>query len=208
MNTPFLKLTQTEEGWHALFAFQVFHRRGEDWLKMRWGFNAGALLDEALDRYKLFLESQSINEAEFSVGIQPNHTLALRGINLPGIGLQMGLLGKADAQEKEEAQRTGINFARELYSTFPHDFLLIPAELPDDYNRLAGTDIVTVNSRVAQIQRGIALVPLTQFHRYYSGLWQASSRSNEQIWRSLSVMPNQILLVLIEFVVLTKMRQN
>jgi hypothetical protein len=193
MNTPFLKLTQTEEGWQALFAFQVFHRQGKDWIKMRWGFNAGALLDEALDRYKLFIESQTINEAEFHAGAQPNHTLALRGINSPGIGLQMGLLGKACAQEKEEAQRAGVNFARELYSTFPHDFLLVPAELPGDYNRLAGTDIVTANSSVAQIQRGIAYVPLAQSSRYFSGLWQASSRSNEQIWRSLSVMPNQII---------------
>ena len=193
MNAPFLKLTQTEEGWQALFAFQVFHRKGEDWLKMRWGFNAGALLDEALDRYKLFIESQTINEAEYHTGTQPNHTLALRGINLPEIGTQMALLGKASAKEKEDAKRAGINFARELYSTFPHDFLLIPAELPEDYNRLTGTDIATTNSSVAQIQRGIAYVPLALSSRYFSSLWQASSRSNEQIWRSLSAMPNQII---------------
>lgn len=193
MKPPFITLAQSEEGWQALFAFQVFHRRGEEWMKMRWGFNAGALLDEALDRYKLFIESQTLNEAAFHTGTQPNCTLALRGINLPGMGLQMGLLGKSGAQNEDEARQAGLNFARELYSTFPHDFILVSAESSDDYDRLAGKSILTVNSNIAQIQRGIAFTPLAQGLRYFPGLWQASSRSNEQIWRSLSAMSNPVI---------------
>ena len=55
MNTPYLETVQTLQGWQATFAFQVFHRPAEESLAMRWGFNAGALLDEALDRNRLFI---------------------------------------------------------------------------------------------------------------------------------------------------------
>lgn len=193
MNTPYLKLTQTGESWQGFFAYQVFHRQAEEWLKMRWGFNAGALLDEALDRYKLFIDSQTLNEAEFHAGVQPNRTLALRGINLPGVGLQMSLLGKVNAQTSVEAQQAARHFAREIYSTFPHDFILIPAGQSTDYDRLSGKGLFTSNSSAAHIQRGIAFVQSTHGRRYFSGLWQASSRSNEQIWRALSAMPTQVL---------------
>lgn len=193
MINPFLNLMQIEGGWQATFAFQVFHRQAEEWLKMRWGFNASILLEEALDRNKFFIESQVASEAEFRAGIQPTRTLALRGISLPGIGLQMGLLGKTSAEKKDEAQQTGLRYAREIYSTFPHDFILVPAELSDDYNRLSGHDILNAKSSITQIQRGIAFVPPTQGYRSLSGLWQASSRSNEQIWRALSAMPNPVL---------------
>lgn len=193
MKNPFLKLTQTDDGWQAIFAFQVFHRQAEEWLKMRWGFNASILLEEALDRSKFFVESQVASEAEFRAGIQPTRTLALRGINLPGIGLQMGVLGKAGAQNEDEAQQAGLNYAREIYSTFPHDFILIPAELSEDYDRLSGDGLLNAKSSIAQIQRGLAFAPSAQGYRFFSGLWQASPRSNEQIWRSLSAMPNQVL---------------
>ncbi len=193
MNTAYLKLVQTEEDWQALFAYQVFHRQAEEWLKMRWGFNAGALLDEALDRYKLFIDSQTLNEAEFHAGVQPNRTLALRGINLPGVGVQMSLLGKVNAKTREEAQEAGGYFAREIYSTFPHDFILVPAGQPVDFDKLSGIGLVTANSSAAQIQRGAAFIQSTHGRQYFSGLWQASSRSNEQIWRALSAMPDQVL---------------
>ncbi len=193
MKNPFLKLTQTEDGWQAVFAFQVFHRQAEEWLKMRWGFNASILLEEALDRNKFFIESQVASEADFRAGIQPTRTLALRGINLPGIGLQMGVLGKANAQNEDEAKQAGLNYAREIYSTFPHDFILIAAELSEDYDRLSGDSLLNTKTSIAQIQRGMAFAPLAQGYHFFPGLWQASARSNEQIWRSLSAMPNQVL---------------
>jgi hypothetical protein len=193
MKKQFFELMQIGDGWQAFFAFQVFHRQAKDWINMRWGFNAGALLEEALDRYKLFIESQTPSEAEFNTGTQQDRKLALRGINLPGVGLQMGLLGKVNAQNKEKAQQAAQSFAREIYSSFPHDFILVPAELSNDYDRLAGRDILIANSNLAQIQRRIAFVPLAHGYKYFSGLWQASSHSNEQIWRSLSAMPNQVL---------------
>jgi hypothetical protein len=193
MKTPFLKLTQTQEGWQAVFACQVFHRPAEEWIKMRWGFNAGALLDEALDRYKLFIESQAVSEAEFQTGRKQNNTLALRGIHSPEFGLQMALLGKSSAPNKELAQQTALHYAREVFSTFPHDFLLVPAETESVYHLLAGEHLLARNLNIAQIQRGIISLPTAHGHHYLTGLWQASSRSNEQIWRALSAMPHEAL---------------
>jgi hypothetical protein len=193
MKIPFLKLTQAEDGWRASFAFQVFHRQAEEWLEMRWGFNASILLEEALDRNKFFIESQVASEAEYRAGIQPTRTLALRGINLPGIGLQIGILGKVNAQNEDEARRSGLHYAREIYSTFPHDFILTPAELPEDYDRLSGDSLLNSKSSIMQIQRGLAFAPSAKGYHFFPGLWQASSRSNEQIWRSLSAVPNQVL---------------
>lgn len=191
MKKPFLHVHQTEDGWQAMAAFQVFHRQPEEWLRMRWGFNAGALLDEALDRCKLFVESQSLSETEFRSFVPPTRTLALRGINLPGIGLQMGLLGKASGQDREDAQQNALTYARELYSTFPHDFILVPAETSDEYKRLSGENLLCTQSGVAQIQRGLVSIPGMDDHSPVCGLWQASHRSNEQIWRALSNMPQQ-----------------
>jgi hypothetical protein len=187
MNTPYLETTQKQEGWQATFAFQVFHRPAAEWLSMRWGFNAGALLDEALDRYRLFIESQSLSEAAFLANDQlADRTLTLRGINLLGKGLQMALIGKTISTDKSHAQQAAKDYARELFSTFPHDFILQPAEEKKDYESLYGRDFFTKIPQVAAIQRAAALIQPLEKYQYFSGIWQSSPRANEQIWRALS----------------------
>ena len=193
MNTPILMLKQTVEGWQALFAYQVFHLPAEEWLKMRWGFNAAALLDEALDRYKLFIKSQAANEAEFLAGTMQNNTLAMRGVHSPESGLQMVMLGRSFAPTMEQARQAARQYAREVSSIFPHDFLLVPATTEDAYYQLSGEHLLTGNSNIAQVQRGMVSLPTERGPRYLVGLWQASSRSNEQIWRALSAMPQAAL---------------
>jgi len=193
MNNPIFKLTQTKEGWQAVFAFQVFHRPADEWMKMRWGFNAGALLEEALDRYKLFIESQTVNEIEFHTGAMQNNMLVLRGIHSPEFGLKMALLGKSGAPTREQAQQAAQQYAREVFSTFPHDFILVPVKTEDAYRHLSGEHLLTRNSNIAQIRRGMLPLPTQRGPHYLMGLWQASSRSNEQIWRALSAMPQAAL---------------
>lgn len=189
MNAPYLETVQRRGGWQAAFAFQIFHRPAEEWLAMRWGFNASALLDEALDRYRLFIESQSLSEAAFLANDQPaDRTLTLRGINLPGEGLQMAVLGKASAPEKPAAQQAARDYAREIFSIFPHDFIVRPAEEKTDYDRLYGRDFFAKNFQVASIQRAMAYIPPMEKHQYFSGIWQSSQRASEQIWRALSNM--------------------
>ncbi len=195
MNTPYLETVQTLQGWQATFAFQVFHRPAEEWLAMRWGFNAGALLDEALDRYRLFIESQSLSEAAFLANDQPaDRTLALRGINLPGEGLQMALLGKTNAPEKAQTQQAARDYAREIFSIFPHDFILQPAEEKADYDRLYGKDFFAKSPQAASIQRAMAYIPPMEKRQYFSGIWQSSQRASEQVWRALSNMPKTTML--------------
>lgn len=193
MNAPYLETIQTQEGWQAIFAFQVFHRPAAEWLAMRWGFNAGALLEEALERYKLFIESQSLSETAFLANDQPDRTLAMRGMNLPGKGLQMALLGKATSPEKSQAALAARDYAREIFSVFPHDFILVPAESKTDYDRLYGKDFFARSPQAASIQRGAAYMPPMP-HQYFTGFWQSGPRANEQVWRALSNMPQTAML--------------
>lgn len=161
---------------------------------MRWGFNASILLEEALDRLKLFIESQAVNEFVFFDEEQSTRKLALRGINIPGKGVQMSLIGKVTASEQDKAERDGKNYARELFSIFPHDFILKPAETHLEYNLAAGTGLFSKNIQVAAIHRGRVLIPSLRPYQQLQGLWQASTRSTEQIWRALSNMPQAAIL--------------
>src|SRR6186713_868810 len=83
--------------WQALFACQVCIYSFDKLEKNRWGFNASALLDEALDRQKLFLESQ-YNYNIFQEDAANQRTLALRCIQIPGSGLLLALIGKVCGQ--------------------------------------------------------------------------------------------------------------
>lgn len=188
MTIPFIETIKTQEGWQAAFAFQVFHRPGEEWLKMRWGFNAGVLLDEALDRYKLFIESQAINETMYFEESILARALVIRGIKLPEKGLQMAVLGTVKAASQAQAEQGCKNYAREISSTFPFDFILQPAKTKPEYDELKGSSLLSKNPRVACIQRENTFIPPMRGFHYLNGFWQSSSRSNEQIWRALSRM--------------------
>lgn len=185
MNLPYIHSSQSENGsWQAFFAFWVRHQKYRDWLKMRWGFNSGALLEEALDRNKLFVEAQAANVSINALDTMiEEQSLALRVINLPGGGLQAALIGKVSAQAgtEEKIKAAALDFAQEVEATFPYDFILEPAQSSEDFHKLFGADFLKKNLNMVQIRRGSALKD-----RYMPAFWQASSRSNEQIWRSLS----------------------
>lgn len=194
MKTPYLKSSKNEyDEWQVFFAFQVSHQATADWLKMKWGFNTGVLLEEALDRGKLFIESQALNETEHYIEMPLEQSLALRVINFPEEGVQTALIGKVSAsvEKEEEIRRAGRNYAREVQATFPYDFILKPAEQKEEFEQLFGSDLLAKNLNIAQIQRGNACHQNTP---YIPALWQASARSNEQIWRALSAMPKKTLL--------------
>lgn len=189
MNTPHLSdPIQTQDSWQVTFAFQVFHLPAGEWQKKRWGFSPAFLLEEALDRQRLFIESQAVNEETFLKGDEPRRTLSLRGINLAGIGLQMALLGKVDSPNKTQAQEEARNYARGIFSIFPHDFLLHPAESQEEHDRLFGTSFFAKKPSPALIQRANAFIPLQRGYHRVASLWQSSVRANEQIWRALANM--------------------
>src|SRR5512141_2704933 len=72
--------------WQARFACRVEVRSHQDWVKLKWGFNASELFDETLERQKLFLESQYAIKRELETENANHRTLALRYINRPGEG--------------------------------------------------------------------------------------------------------------------------
>lgn len=193
MKQPFIETSRTREGWQSTFAFRVYHRSPEEWVKMKWGFNNATLLEEALDRQKLFIESQSITEAVFFDNTQPLRTIVLRGINIPGIGLQMSILGKTVSSEQGTALLSAEGYAAEIYSIFPLDFNLEATQTETEYESATGRNLFTENLHVRSIHReNIFIPPMRGFH-YLTGTWNSPPRSNEQIWRALAGVGKPVL---------------
>lgn len=185
-------VTVTPENCQARLAWQVCLRPYKDWLNSRWGFNAGALLEEAIDRLKLFIESQYVINFEAHSENWDERTLALRCINLPGQGLMLGLLGKICTSAEKEIESKATSFGREIEAVFPHDFSLFRATTSAAFLQIAGDALLTdpaPNIEIAQIRRSPIFFPSTDSASAFSGFWQASLRSSEQIWRILASTP-------------------
>jgi len=137
-----------------MFAFQIGIRSFDERLKLKWGFNSAVLLEEALDRQKLFIESQLYNNPMDNRIEQ--RTLALRCICVPKSGLLLGLVAKVLAESQEKAQSFALNYLRELESIFPYDYTVRPATSMEEFNRLTGKEILSkcnVPTSIAQIRR-------------------------------------------------------
>lgn len=185
----------SEHAWQAVFAFQVGIRPHQDWAKMKWGFNAQALFDEALERQKLFLTSQYSIQNEWGMENPDQRTLALRLISRPGEALLVAVIAKVHARSETEAIQKGLAHHRELSSTFPYDYTLKATDR-EEYKQVTGRDILeeTGNLHIAQVRRmEIPLRPATRAPML-QGLWQAGPRAHEQIWRLLAMSPQPIIL--------------
>ena len=177
---------KTSEGWQVIFAFEVLYRPSEEWIEMRWGFSPQFLLEEALDRQRLFIESQSIPREMFLASDGLRHTLAIRGVNTSNNKVQIALLGKVVSPNPDRIEIEARSYARMLHSIFPHDFVLIPAASQEDHDRLLMNDFFEKEPDILSIQRSFAAVPLDHGSAQVAGFWQSATRSNEQIWRALA----------------------
>ncbi len=180
--------------WQALFACHIGVRSHQEWVKLKWGFNASALFDETLERQKLFLESQYTIKNELGTENPDHRTLAFRYINRPGEGLLVTALGKIQAQTESDALESAMAFYRELKSIFPYDYTLVPALSRDEFLQLSGWDILDNREEqfyLAQIKR--LEVPIDRKLPFIQGLWQSSPRAHEQIWRTLAASPYPVL---------------
>ena len=209
MTTPWIEIEQyqdeenregtdfSEYVWQARFACQVVVLPHEEWVKLKWGFNASALFDETLERQRLFLESQYAIRNEFRTENPEHRTLAFRYVNRPGEGLLLSVLSKIHARTKEEAIENASAFYRELKSTFPYDYTLKPAVSRDEFRQMSGWDILGENgdqSNLFQIKRVEVPAISNQRSPLLQGLWQSGPRAHEQIWRSLAASPNPLLM--------------
>ena len=209
MTTPWIELIESREQnevasyefseyqWQALFACQITVLKYQDWANLKWGFNASALLEEALERQRLFFELQYTINNDIRYEDPSCCTLALRYINLPNEGLLLAVLGKIFAQSKTAAKDNALAYYLTLKSTFPYDYVLSPAISRDEFRRISGWDLLVESEKelnIIQIKRCETPVLLNQKLPYLQGLWHSGARAHEQIWRSLATSQFPILL--------------
>ena len=181
--------------WQTMFACQISIRPYEERFQFRWGFSPAFLLEEAIDRQKLFVESQLFDNP--FVNQNAHRTLALRCISVPNSGVQLGLIAKVFSDSKEKSQSVAETYWYELESTFPYDYFLTPAASERKFYQLTGKQLLencTEPNSIAQLRRYELPVPIPNAITHMTGLWQTSIRSDEQIWRSLANYPEDLLL--------------
>ncbi|PKN94320.1 MAG: hypothetical protein CVU44_04320 [Chloroflexi bacterium HGW-Chloroflexi-6] len=175
----------------AAFAFSIALYHPKDWVEMRWGFNAGALLDEALDRLRFFIESQHVLEPISGLERVDYRTLSLHIFSRPGDILRMSLLGRLCANSAEQAEQKAIAYAREIKSSFPLDFVLSEITSRAGFLDALHWDLLSnPNAGIIQLHRGDVYFQPTHEANSLPGFWQSSTRSHEQIWRTLAEMPH------------------
>ena len=181
--------------WQAMFAFQIGIRPYDERLNLKWGFNPAVLLEEALDRQKLFVESQlENNPIDHPV---EHRSLALRCICVPNSGLILGLVARVLADSQAKAQSFARNYLRELESTFPYDYTLLPATSSEEFDRITGDEIFKKcknPASIAKIRRFESPLQISAGILRVVGIWQTGKRSDEQIWRALAHCPHEVLL--------------
>lgn len=193
---PWIELARSETGWQAMFACQVCVQAFAEVQKLRWGFNAAVLLVEALDRQKLFIESQYHGNPLQEIAPE-ERAIAFRAIRLPSAGLLLALVGKVSAASQEKAHELGLAYCDELVSTFPYDYKIHPALTKAVFNKLIGKNLLAACQTpptMAQILRFETALRTKNGLIYVNGCWQTSDRSDEQIWRTLGNYPRPALL--------------
>lgn len=183
--------------WQAQFACQVEILSHQEWVKLKWGFNASALFDETLERQRLFLESQYEVRHQIGVDAPDYRTLAFRYIGRPGEGLFFIILGKIHAKTEKEAMESALSYYKEVCSTFPYDYTLIPARSRQEFIQISGNDILDGSGGqvdLAQIKRLELPLPFVRNSPFLQGVWRSGNRAHEQIWRSLAASSVPVLL--------------
>lgn len=175
--------------WRAQFAALVALRPFADLNRRKWGFNFQALLDEALDRQRLFIETQ--HYAGDPLREPPEQrTLALRCLWDPAAAaLRLVLLVRLNAPTQAAAHQAALDYWQGLQATFPDDYTLLPALTQPAFYRLAGWDLLQRSQApadFAEIQRLVRWVNTGEQSFCLLGAWRQSPVANEQVWRALA----------------------
>jgi hypothetical protein len=183
---------------HAVFACLVRIRPFDQLDGRKWGWVAGALLEEARERQRLFIETQHYS-GELQEEPPEHRTLALRCVHDPQTfsGLRLSLLAKVCGSSIENARQAAVSYWYELHSIFPYDYELIPAQTQQDFQELAGWKILnqaTEASEFANVQRFEGIVNANNERFYLLGSWKSSNYANEQIWRALAGSEKRVML--------------
>ncbi len=191
-----IEVTRSEAGWQALCACQVCLQPFETVRRLLWGFNPSFLLSEALDRQKLFIESQ-FHSSPLEEIHPEKRALALRCQRIPEKGLLLALVGKVSAPTRAEALEAAQAYSQELAAIFPLDYKIYPATSARTFAILTGKEIFTgcrQPQSLMQILRVESALRSQQGSIYLNGFWQGMERADEQIWRTLGNFPRAVML--------------
>jgi hypothetical protein len=183
--------------YHAVFAASIRLRPFADNAQWQWGWNAGALLEEALDRQRLFLEAQHPQDDLSLAGPEDRQTLALRCIRDPAEPhLGLSLLGKVCAPSADAARNGARAYWEETRSIFPYDYELAPATSRSDFMAVSGQSILDAPGcpgSLVELRRFEGVIAAGARRLFVLAHWPASSLANEQIWRALAGCPEPLL---------------
>ncbi len=201
VNTPWVEFHSPENGslqWDAEFACLVVVRAAKELEHLKWGFNTGSLLEDAITRQRLFLESQHYYPVESGdLIVDANRSLAMRCSCQPEREtLQLALIAKVSGQNKTSVHQKAVEYWHEISSIFPFDYTLIPATTKDDFYSLAGWHLLEETKNeddFAGIQRYAGVVQTGKTRFYLPGSWNFSKTANEQIWRVLAGSPKPLI---------------
>jgi hypothetical protein len=207
MSVPWIEIEEHRDGdaptrriypqaaWRAQFACHVGIPPYHEWVRRKWGLNASWLFDEALDRQRIFLESQYGYPDEFGMEPRDYRTLAFRFIQRSGEGLLVVVLGKIHAPTADEARDRALSYYKEIKATIPYDYHLVPALTQEEFDLFSGKEIIDDPlSFFAEIKRLEFPLPPKNNSFHAQGFWKSSPHAHEQIWRSLAASPSPLLL--------------
>lgn len=189
----------SRSGYHALFAARIMLKSFNELIEMKWGFGQDALLEEAWDRQKIFIEAHHYAEDMGIIDPPDRRILALRTICEPGNPyLQILLLGKICAPNLEEARTQALDYWHELESLFPYDYNLIPIQTQADFTAISrycsppadGTNPGTC----IEVTRYEGVLQSENTVLNAVGVWNSTLASNEKIWRILASSPVDVML--------------
>lgn len=174
---------------HAMFAALVRLKPLKEISPYQWGWNKGALMQEALDRQRLFIEALHTYDELATNEITNQRTLALRCIRYPESDeLLLVLIGKITENTQQRAKASALELWQEISSIFPYEYDLLPAKTFAEFVHLSGFDIIRAaedSDGWREIRRFEGMYNLIDQQIYMLGMWQQSQRANEQIWRAL-----------------------
>jgi hypothetical protein len=164
-------------------------------MKWKWGLLADALLEEAIDRQRLFIEAQHPADIMMQSELPDHRTLALRCIRDPSQpDLVLVLIAKVCAFDPDSAGVAALHYWEKLKALLPYDYVYKPVASRAEFSRLSGCEVLNKALESADCPVG-CLVEIGRFEEvltdssiavYLLGKWQSSGLGNEQVWRALA----------------------
>ena len=185
--------------YHAVFAARIVLKSFDELMEIKWGFSHDALLKEARDRQRIFVEAHHYAEDMGLADPPDSRTLALRTICEPSNpNLQIFLLGKICAPDFEGARTQILNYWHEISSLFPYDYSLKPIQTQAEFASISNYCSTDADKpylgTCIEITRYEGILQSEKTVLNGIGVWNSTLASNEKIWRVLASSPVEVML--------------